>query len=158
MKASMALSLDEQWLQTMIADRDGEWTDGHCKKLASLAHRRPVKNLILPTHFMVVFEWLSKARASSLCEFVKGLQPQPPAVEAARLIAHEMDTIRILQEIMITLSPPQHNLWLVFKNLMETWSATRTDPRYFQQHKIAVIQRLRAEWNLRERMAANYLP
>ena len=154
----MAQSLDEQWLHTMIADREGEWTDAHCKKLASLAHRRPVNNLILPTHYMQVFEWLSKARAEGLCEFVEKLQPQTPAVEAARLIAHEMDTIRILQEIMISLSPPLHNLWLVFKSLMETWSATRTDPRYFQSHKIAVIQRLRAEWNLREKPAANFLP
>ena len=76
MKASMAQSLDEQWLLSMIGERDGEWTDSHCKKLASAAHRRPVKNLILPTHFMVVFEWLSKARASSLCGYVAKLQPQ----------------------------------------------------------------------------------
>ena len=100
---------------------------------------------------MVVFEWLSKARASSLCDYIEQLKPQPPAVEAVKLISHEMDTIRILQET-ITLAPPQHNLWLVFKNLIETWSATRTDPRYFQLNKIAVIQRLRAEWNLRERV------
>ena len=158
MQASMAQSLDEQWLMSMIADREGEWTDGHCKKLASTAHRRPVKNLTSPTHFITVFEWMSKARAKSLCDYVKKLNPQPSAFEAAKLVTHEMDTIRILQEIMITLSPPPHNLWLVFKDLMETWSATRRDPRYFQMHKITVIQRLRSEWNLREKPSANYLP
>ena len=68
---------------------------------------------------------IAKARAKSLCDYVEKLQPQPSAVEAAKLISHEMDTIRILQEIMITLAPPPHNLWLVFKDLMETWSATR---------------------------------
>ena len=153
----MAQSL-EQWLLTMIAQRDGEWTDGHCKKMATAAHRRPVKNLTLPTHFMRVFEWMGRARSKSLCDYVEKLQPQPPAVEAARLISHEMDTIRILQEIMINLAPPPHNLWLVFKSLMDTWSATKRDPLYFQQHKITVIQRLRDEWNLRERPSVNYLP
>ena len=82
----MAQSLDEQWLLTMIADREGEWTDGHCKKLASTAHRRPVKNLTSPTHFITVFEWMSKARAKSLCDYVKKLDPQPSAVEAAKLV------------------------------------------------------------------------
>ena len=150
-KGCLQRDYEERFLRDLIHQRSAMWSDQACKKLAGMAHRQPVSALRQPSHILKVMRFIAAERGAGLVKMYRSAKPTASPATVAMRVIDELAALRVVEEILLRLMPPPHQVFVLMAELLQKWAVTADKPQFFQTNKESLVTEYAKTYGLYER-------